>query len=982
MSRRWWPVPGLLILLLAGVAAWRFACVPTPRLPPGIERDEYDLAAETFAERYGQPPDHLDVLSWLGEACVGQKRLEEAVACFAEIPSSHPKYGRSARYLQGQAALELDRAAAAERQFRELIALEEQSPTLPRGQLVDARQRLRFILEVELRFEERQELLRGVVARGEAEPFELAACCFPTLLRWWGTDAAGWLDEFLAQTPDDPALQLALIRFRTAQGRLDEALALFDQYQPSHSQDPATLAAGLALYRQRDDTEAFNRLARSLPPPSPADTWGLRYWRGHIARERGDSETALRELLALVRDVPAHAEAWRELVEVTRLAGRDRLRDIAARRVQVLGGIANRLGLALPKPREPRAWIEMAQLCDEGGLAPEARLVAAYALTLQPGDHRLAELAAGATRAADLGDELARATVAQLQPTPTLSKSTESPATSRPTSPRPPLRFHEITDAAGVRFTRYDDIRSERRIHEGPGGGVALADFDGNGWDDLVFTNGCRLPLREKTREHSNSLWLARGDGTFRNRTALAGVDESGYFSGVGVADWDNDGFPDLCVTAFRGLSLWRNQGDGTFSRVTSDIPSIPDRWSTSVAFLDAENDGDLDLFVATYVVADDDPPLICRDATSPTGTVACPPTHFPPQADLFLLNDGAGGFVDATAAANLAGQDGKGLGAVAFDYDQDGRLDLYVANDGTPCFLHHNVTPPTEPGGTPSSPKFEEVAILTGVALDGAGVATAAMGVSAADIDRDGWLDLTKANFYLESNTVYRNEVGQNFIDISAPTRIGPVSRQTLGFGTEFFDADNDGWPDLVTANGHIEDRAWSGKEPYKMRHHLFRNRGDATFDDVAEQAGPYFAAKWVARGVAVGDLDHDGRFDLTFNHQVDRSVVLRNETSVDAPVWQFRCVGLQTTSRLPIGLRMEAVGIEPPLVRALNGGGSFQSSSAPELHFAGIPRNTDGSEPGVAFTLRWPGGATQTTEPLAPGRYVVIQGEQPRRM
>jgi enediyne biosynthesis protein E4 len=980
MSRRWWPVLSALCLL-ACFASWRFVRVPPPPLPAGVERDEYDLAADAYRDRYGTRPERLDVLSWLGESYVAQRRFDEAVSCFHEIPSSHPKYGRAARYLHGQVLLELDRAADAERQFRELISLEESSPSLPHDQLVDASKRLRFILEVELRFEERQELLRGVVTRGEAEPFELAAFCFPTQLRWWGSDAAGWLDEFLAKTPDDPTLQLALIRFRTAQGRLDEARTLFEQYLPNHPQDPATLAAGLTLYRQQDDAPAFDRLARSLPSPSPADTWGLRYWRGRIARERGDFEAALRELLALVRDVPAHAEAWRELVEVTRLAGRERLRDVAAKRVQVLGGIANRLGLALPKPREPRAWIEIAQLCDEGGLAPEARLVASYALTLQPGDQRLVQLAAGSTRAANLDDELARAIVAQRSATPASPKSSELSSTHRIASVRPPLRFREITDETGVRFTRFDDIRDERRIHEGPGGGVALADFDGNGWDDLVFTDGCRLPLREKTREHANTLWLARGDGTYRNVAALAGVDESGYFTGVGVADWDNDGFPDLCVTAFRGLSLWRNQGDGTFTRVVPEIPSAPDRWSTSVAFLDAENDGDLDLFVATYVVADDDPPVICRDPSSPTGTVACPPTHFPAQEDLFLLNDGAGGFVDATAAANLAGHDGKGLGAVAFDYDQDGRLDLYVANDGTPCFLHHNITPPPGPDGTPTSPKFEDVAILTGVALDGAGVATAAMGVSTADLDRDGWLDLTKANFYLESNTVYRNEAGQSFADISAPTRIGPVSRQTLGFGTEFFDADNDGWPDLVTANGHIEDRAWSGKEPYRMRHHLFRNRGDATFDDVADAAGPYFAAQWVARGVAVGDLDHDGRLDLALNHQIDRSVVLRNETAVDAPVWQFRFVGREDVGRLPIGLRMKAVGIEPPLVRELTGGGSFQSNSAPELHFAGIPRAADGSEPVVPFTLRWPGGTTQTTAPLAPGRYVVIQGEPPRR-
>lgn len=535
------------------------------------------------------------------------------------------------------------------------------------------------------------------------------------------------------------------------------------------------------------------------------------------------------------------------------------------------------------------------------------------------------------------------------------------------------FQFHELPTDHGLDFTRFDDIRGMNRIQEGPGGGVALFDYDLDGLLDLFYPQGCRLPRREKTQEFSNAMFrnVDVSGPRFQNITASAGLRSFGYHTGATVGDIDEDGFPDLYVTAYGRSSLWKNNGDGTFQEVGESTRTVVDTWSTSAAFVDLNGDGLLDLFVAGYVDATDDPPKICREPASPTGTKQCSPTLFSAVDDVCLINNGSGTFTDVTLAASITGRDGKGLGVVACDVNGDRRPDLFVANDGTPCFLYVNVGNQDHLSGETKVPTFEERAAEFGVALNGDGHATAAMGIAHGDENRDGWIDLFVTNFYLETNSLFRNLQGTGFADASFASRLGPPSRSTLAFGTEFLDIDHDGWLDLFVATGHIEDRSWTGLEPYKMQPHLFRNDGHGHYRDLAADSGPYFQSQWVGRGTAIGDVDRDGDLDLVVAHQIDPSKLLLNDTPRPRSSVIIKPVGHSLSPRSGIGVRVVATGIAPVSMQELAGGGSFQSASALELHLGLSQR-----ESFEMLELTWPDGHIDRCPDVTEGYYVARQG------
>ncbi len=399
-------------------------------------------------------------------------------------------------------------------------------------------------------------------------------------------------------------------------------------------------------------------------------------------------------------------------------------------------------------------------------------------------------------------------------------------------------------------------------------GGVGLIDYDGDGFIDVYCVQGGPFPPISGKSGSGDKLFRNRGNGSFTDVTRDTGIGGMvpGYGHGIAVGDYDNDGRPDLFITRWRSYALYHNRGDGTFEDVTRQAGLGGDRdWPTSAAFADFDNDGDLDLYVCHYGAWDPEHPEICKD---PSGTIVltCDPRRVKPLPDHAFRND-TGRFVDVTAAAGLIEHDGRGLGIVAADVDGDRRIDLFVANDSTANLLFRNL------GGF----RFEEVGHAAGVAANAAGGYQAGMGVACGDLDGDGRVDLAVTNFHGESTTLFLN-LGQGFFaDHTASTGLAASSRYRLGFGAAFLDANNDGWLDLLTANGHISDQR--PLFPYAMMPQLFLGSPAARLTDVTAEAGPPFHRLYVGRGLAVGDIDNDGRLDAVMVAQNEPLVEFHND-------------------------------------------------------------------------------------------------------
>jgi hypothetical protein len=494
---------------------------------------------------------------------------------------------------------------------------------------------------------------------------------------------------------------------------------------------------------------------------------------------------------------------------------------------------------------------------------------------------------------------------------------------------------------------------------------------------DILFTNGCRLPRKDRDASHSNQLFRRHSDGQYTRVTAEAGLIQHDYFFGCATGDFDNDGFDDVYVTSFDRNSLWHNNGDATFSEIAAQALPDPPRWSSSAAFADVNRDGILDLYVVNYLQSSDDPPRLCPRRDSPDGYTQCPPTAFVATDDVLLLGDGVGGFRDATTECGIDGVDGKGLGVVIFDADEDTWPDIYVANDGMPNFLYLNETAgkTVQSPEEPLLPVFREHAMQWGAAVNAEGAAESSMGIACGDYDADGRPDLFLTHFFGETNTMYRNVEGSMFLDQSTRSRLGPSSRMVLGFGVGFVDCENDGWLDLFVANGHVDDMTWAvDQEPYRMRPQLYRNERDGRFVEVSRWAGDYFQANWIGRGAAVGDLDNDGDVDVVVSHQLAHSAVLRNDTPTDHRSVVLRLIGRAPSNRSAIGAKIEASGLDMKLVRQIVGGDGYQSAHDRRVHIGlgkrqSVPR----------LDIQWPSGRRESWANVAAGTYTIVEGDSP---
>ena len=429
---------------------------------------------------------------------------------------------------------------------------------------------------------------------------------------------------------------------------------------------------------------------------------------------------------------------------------------------------------------------------------------------------------------------------------------------------------------------------------------------------------------------------------------------------GAAVGDFDGDGLDDLFVTGWRDQRLYRNVGGVRFEDVTARAGLASDLWSTSAAFADLDGDGDLDLYVAGYVDYD---PALAPFCAAPDGKGDyCGPEEFAAQPDRLYRNDGNGTFTDVARSAGIDRPGGRGLGVIVADLVGDRGLDIFVANDGTPCWLFENR------GGL----RFEEVGLQVGVALDARGDAPAGMGVALGDVDSDGRLDLLVSNFLGRSTVGFRSLGGGMFADASESFGLPAATRPVLGFGLALADFDSDGRLDLLQANGHVLDRARLG-QPFAMKPTLLRNV-EGRLGEPARPAGSWFARTILGRGLAVGDLDNDGRPDAVVNALRAPAAVLRNETPGGRSL-TLELVGRPPSCSFPIGAKIRATIGGRTLVRSVAGGGSYLAASDRRVHLGlGIADRVDRLE------ITWPSGRVEVRDDLPAGRRRIEEGTVPR--
>ncbi len=503
------------------------------------------------------------------------------------------------------------------------------------------------------------------------------------------------------------------------------------------------------------------------------------------------------------------------------------------------------------------------------------------------------------------------------------------------------IRFTDTTAQAGVSF-KHVSSPDKRYIVESMSGGVALFDYDNDGWQDIYFVNSLTVELYRAKGKTRSALYRNNGDGTFTDVTDKAGVGDIGWGMGVAVGDYNNDGFNDLYVTCVGPNRLMKNNGNGTFTDVTGAAGVGDPRWSAGAAFMDYDNDGDLDLFVANYVAFDFNnlPDQIKGRPCLYKGIpVQCGPRGLPGDGDTLYRNNGDGTFTDVTKKAGVSDPNGYyGMGVIASDFDDDGWVDIFVANDSTANFLYKN-----NGDGT-----FKEIGFVSGTAVNENGSEQGCMGVTVADFDHDGRFDLFVTNFDDDYNTLYRNDGRLSFTDFSHQSRVAAVSLPLVGWGTKFFDYDNDGWVDLFVVNGHVYPQI----PGYQQRNLIHRNNRNGTFTEVAAQLGAPFAEKRVGRGAAFGDMDNDGDVDVVINNLDGAAQILRNDGGNAANSVLIKTVGVRS-NRYGIGARVKVVAGDLTQLDEVRSGASYISHNDLRLHFGLEKRAKIDS-----IEVRWPSG------------------------
>ena len=902
-------------------------------------------------------PDDVEGLVVLGEALQRQGKIAEAVEVYQRISPASGEKGTSALLAMASILIQQGRLEEAERALKRINPSPAQAPVADGLQVT--------LLSLSGRRWESMPYIHKSLRSGGDPLMKLIYLANP--------------DEMPAPPEDllakmfkvrDPLGALGCGRVAASLGRTEQAMSLVSEcLQKRPELIEAHVLKGLLLL-DSGDLDGFDRWVSELPGAAEVHPtiWFL---KGRRAQDAGQRPEAIRCFWEVLRRQPNHDRSTYQLGQLLTAEGRTDDARLFLERARWLTRLIE-LAVRMFKDRGfEQENAECATLTYQLGRLYECQTWCELTLAISPTN----------SVALELFNKLRQ----ELQPeTPWLLphadlaaqidlSSFPLPKLSRPSDPTDAspqfvgmhaskLAFVDDAARVGLRFVYFngDDVSSEgKRMFEYTGGGVAAFDYDLDGWCDVYLTQGTTWPTNPANHEFLDAIFRNVDGHRMQDVTTQVGIRDVGFGQGVAASDFNNDGFPDLYVANINGNRLYLNHGDGTFADVTvASGLATASYWTTSCLVADLDGDSLPDIYDVTFLEGDDIFSRICRgDDGRPR---SCAPAGFAAAIDHVFQNQGDGSFREVTREWGFDAPNGDGLGIVAGDFDETGMLSVFVGNDGRANFFF------VPEATTAPISRWNEIGVISGLAFDDSGAAQACMGIGAGDANNDGRLDLFVTNFYNESNTLYINLGSRTFTDRARAMGLREPSWSMLGFGTQFIDADRDGWEDLILVNGHVDD--FTHKQiPYKMQPQFFHNQGTRYVERFAADLGPFFDQPRLGRGLARLDWNRDGLTDVVISQIGDPAALLTNRTVNPGNGLAIKLVGTKN-SRDAIGTRVTVKSATHHLTRHLTGGDGYQASNERRIELGlGIDLTP------VEIEIHWRGGAVESFQDVEINREIL---------
>lgn len=998
-TRTAWVSQVLTALTLSLLAAGWIVCLQ-PHVAPSAQQDSLNKIIGALRQRQPEAlnlarqhlqafPNDITGLALCAEVAASQSEHELAVSLFQRLPADggrwefHAQLGLARRYEI------LGRVALAERHLQRALEL---APTH-----IEANNRLGYLLQIQGRTWESASHFFVQIQKGK--------CRGDELLGMATTERFFLLDERLERialesVPQEVVMKLALARRALFENRSSNAETILREIlslRPDLGEAQGRLGR---IIVDRDNFPEFLQWVAQLPEEA-RDHPEVCFVQGVQARRLGQMDGAVKCFLKVLASSPNHLGANVQIAScLERLGEADAAREFA-RRGEILAEFESTLNL-VRNTVDPKLFAKAVALLGKLGRYWEAAgwcyVMTSLDIPQQPvrTDMRrwlaLARAEPGPNAPSTLPVRLLKR-LNYTSPRWPIPNATAPAGPSRTESPAAQSAiawaFEDDAERLGIRFQYYEGTTEANRmqhIFNTMGGGLGAIDYDNDGWPDLYLAQANNWRNLAPQPEHQDRLYRNQLGERFLDVTAMSWLNEVSFSHGVTVGDYNQDGFADIYVGNKGPNRLYCNNGDGTFSDVTSVSGTASNEWTTSSVFADLNGDSLPDLYVLNYTLLKETAEKNCFSANG--DPMACSPDLLISDADRCYLNLGDGSFRDISKDAGIDTTDGKGLGIVAWDFAGDGRLGIFVANDTTPNFLFMNQG--LNPHGVP---QFREEALVRGIALDSDGNALASMGVAAGDANGDGRIDLFVTTFFGESKVLFAQREDRFFDDLTRPFDLRNPGFWMLGFGCQFADLDGDGWEDLISTNGHVDQQSSKG-DPDRMPPQVFQNLRGRRFAEIPQaRLGKFFQGRYLGRGLAVLDWNRDGRTDVGISHLHAPVALLTNNTPAAGQPLVVRLIG-RTGCREPTGAsvrmktkaddrlaspenttdRKSTHGLPMETVRLQTGGDGFLVTNERRLHFS-VPAD----QSVVDLEVRWPGGQTeQWIDVLAGQEILLIEGRQ----